>query len=866
MQENRWLKIEEIFNGAIALPMAERQSFVKSQCRDDEELSREIILLVDSDGDENNFLNEPVFSLGAQLLENDHLELLRTGNFSFYKLQSLLGLGGMGAVFLAEDTRLERLVALKILPATIEENNETIKRYQNEAKSASRVAHPNIAHIYEFGSHNGRYFLAMEFVRGQTLREFIKENSVSLPKILDIILQIASALQAAHRNNIVHRDIKPENIIISEDGTAKVLDFGLAKINVAGNLENAESNQTKTVPELIMGTVSYMSPEQIRGETVNQTTDIWSLGVVFYEMLVGTRPFAGETTDDVVSAILNDEPPFPKNIIREKSIILRKIIVKMLQKNQSERYQTADELILDLQPFKTFPSKKIGLISNPPIEKNKKILIIVSLLAFFSIVGGLLIFGYKTRSSTAPINNQSVKSVAVLPFVINSDNADAEYLSAGLTETLINKLSQMPEISVKARNSVFFYQGKNIDAQTAGRELSVQTVFVGFVAEHGNNIRVDLEMIDSNTGNQVWGEQYNCNNGDLIALQNEMSRDVIKKLQTPLSGANENLLAKNYTQNVAAYQSYLKGRFYWNKRTGKDLQKSIEYFERAVALDPNYALAYAGLADSYVLLSGYAVSTPRESFPKAEESAKKALEIDDSIAEAHTALGYALFNYDWNFEASEKEMHRAVELNPNYSTAHHWYGNANLLAAGRFEESIAELERARELDPLSLIINADLATSYLYARQIDKAIEQYQKTIEMDENFYYAHTYLGRAYLAKNSFQQAVLELQKAQTLGDDPRILMLFARTYTAWNKKEEALNYLDKLTKMSEQRYVSPYYFALVYAGFNQNDEAFKWLEKALQEHEGRMSMIKVDPLLDNLRSDARFQDLVKRVGFEK
>jgi len=338
------------------------------------------------------------------------------------------------------------------------------------------------------------------------------------------------------------------------------------------------------------------------------------------------------------------------------------------------------------------------------------------------------------------------------------------------------------------------------------------------------------------------------------------------KLQTRLSETEKGRLDKIYTENVEAYQLYLKGRFYWNKRTASDLRKSTEYFNQAIALDPKFALAFSGLAESYVLFSGYGAATPEESFPKAKESAIKALEIDETLAEAHVALGYALFNYDWNFEESEKHMKRALELNPNYAIAHNWYGNANLLAAGRFDEAIEELEKARKIDPLSLINNADLGNSYLFARRTDQAIEHFQKTIEMDGSFYYARAYLGRAYMMKGLFNEALLEFQKAQSLSDDPRILMLMACNYSKMGRKDKALLILNQMKDISKGRYVSSYYFAITYTALDNKDEAFEWLEKAYRDREGRMTLVKVDPLLDGLRSDSRFEELTRRVGLDK
>lgn len=871
MQEFRWHKIEDIFNRAVGLPAAERKSFVESECGSDKVLCSEIISLVEGDSRENDFLNEPVFALGAEILENDWFELLKNGDFSFYRLKKLLGRGGTGAVFLAEDTRLGRDTALKIFPALYSTNSEVIKRFENEARTASSVAHKNIAHIYEFGSHEKRYFLAMEYVPGANLRKLIKENLIDQPKALDIVCQIADALCAAHRKKIIHRDVKPENVIVQEDGLVKVLDFGLAKLNAASEFDEMENSPELKKP-LIMGTISYMSPEQAAGKEVSPPTDIWSLGVVFYEMLTGKRPFVGVTLSEAIPAIENDFPP-PSAINPAIPAEIERIILKMLEKDSAERYQTIEELLIDLEPniynsggdaseFKKSRTKSFFAV----FSEYKVFTAIVLIIILGSIISIFYRGSANEATSLNALNADSIKSIAVLPLTAKVAGAETEYLSEGLTESLIGKLAQLPQLTVKARNSVFYYKNKNVNAQTAGRELAVQAVLLGHINKTGDNLTLDMELIEVATGNRIWGEQYNRKNSDLLILQNEIALDVSNKLRARLSGVEAQRLAKNYTQNAEAFELYLKGRFHWNKRTAKDLQKSIEYYDCAIALDSKFALAYAGLADTYVLLSGFAVASPHESFPKAKAAARKALEIDETLAEAHCALSYALFNYDWNFEESEKEMKRAIELNPNYATAHHWYGNANLLAAGRLEESIEELKIALQLDPLSLIVNADLATNYLFARQPDKAIEQYKKTLEMDENFNYAHVYLGRGYMMKGDFEQAIAELQKAQAANDDPRISMLFAVTYALWNKRDESVKWLDKMNRLSKERYVSAYYFALVHTALGEKDKAFEYLDKGLSDHEGRMTLIKVDPLLDNLRADARFPVLMRKVGLEK
>jgi TolB-like protein/Tfp pilus assembly protein PilF len=449
-----------------------------------------------------------------------------------------------------------------------------------------------------------------------------------------------------------------------------------------------------------------------------------------------------------------------------------------------------------------------------------------------------------------------------MPFVNDSGNADVEYLSDGMTETLISSLSQLPNVNVKGRSSVFRYKGKETDPQTIGKELNVQAILNGRVAQRGDQLRLTLELVDASTENVIWSQQYKRKEADLVALQSEIALDVSTKLRTKLSGADEQKLTKSYTANPEAYQLYLRGRFYWNKRTGESLRKSVEYFNQAIEKDPNYALAYAGMADAYGLIPFFFAGPPQDYFPKAKAAAKKALEIDDTLAEAHTSLALVLLVYDWNIAEANRELQHAIELNLNYPTAHHWYGE-NLGAMGRFDEAIAELKRAQALDPLSLIINADLGEVYIWARQYDKAIEQLRKTIEMDQSFYYAHWRLGVAYEMKGSLQQAIAEYQSARELNDDPWVLALLGHAYAISGKKDEALKTLDKLRETSKQRYVSEYAFAAVYAGLGEKDQAFQWLEKGYEDRNDLLIQLNVDPLFDNLRSDPRFADLVRRIG---
>ena len=824
---------------------------------------------------------------------------------SHYRIVRKIGAGGMGEVYLAEDSELERQVALKILSESFAGDNDRVRRFIQEAKAASALNHPNILTIYEIGSFENSRFIATEYINGETLRDRLQRESLDLAETLEITIQIALALLASHEAGIIHRDIKPENVMLRRDGLAKVLDFGLAKL-VETKPENVDADAAtrayvNTQAGMILGTVAYMSPEQARGKKVDARTDLWSLGVVLYEMLTGHQPFAAETMSDVIAAILKSEPSLLRSMRPQIPAELEHIVFKTLKKDAGERYQNAKDLLFDLRQLKkrleidaelnrtseqnqnprktqitgtettasvteSFATAEYGASG----VKQRKISFALGLAVLLcaAIGFGVWFFGTVTPPQQPPNSSAfaPVQSIAVLPFVNEGGNADIEYLSDGITESLISSLSQLPKLSVKARSSVFRYKGKEVEPQIVGAELSVQAVLNGRVAQRGEQLILNIELADTKTGNVLWTEQYNRKTTDLIALQSEIARDVSQKLRLRLSGAEEQRVAKSYTQNTEAYQLYLKGRFYWNKRTGEGLKKSVEYFNQAIEQDPNYALAFAGLAESYVIFSGYAVSPPQDAYPKAKAAAKKALEIDETLAEAHAALGLELLAYEWNAAESSREFQRAIELNPNYATARHWYGNQNLLYTGRFEEAIAEMKRAQELDPLSLVINTDLGDTYFYARQYDKAIEQLRKTIEMDQSFYYAHYELGMAYEMKGAYAEAIGQYQKARELNNDPRVTALLGHALAMSGRRDEALKTLDELKETAKQHYVPAYNFAILYAGLKDRDRAFEWLEKSYRDRSSRMAILQVDPFLDNLRSDARLTDLIGRVGLMK
>jgi eukaryotic-like serine/threonine-protein kinase len=812
-----------------------------------------------------------------------------------YEICSQLGAGGMGEVYLAEDIKLARKVALKILRSELAAKQDHMRRFTQEAKAAAALNHPNIAHIYEIGESGNLHFIAMEFVDGQTLRDSLKRGETDLKKILRYLQHVAEALAKAHAAGIVHRDLKPDNIMINADGNAKILDFGLAKLieqpTALGSSDDAATTLTRpmySTPGAIMGTPSYMSPEQAQGKPVDHRSDIFSFGSILFEAVTGQRPFDGESTVETLHNIIHAPVPAVNEFNLGAPADLTRIARRCLAKDRDERYQSIREAAIELRELRrkvegsalvdghtesaagasvsgSSRSNATILERSPLVASSAQYIfgptarhksgVFLLLLLLFGIIGAALYF----RSGRG---EGAIDSIAVLPFVNQSRDQETEYVSDGLTESIINSLTQLRNVRVIARSSVFHYKGKDKDPLAIGKELGVRALLTGRVMQRGDNLLVSAELIDLRDNKQVWGEQYERKVSDLLAVQRDIARDITANLRLKLSGTEQKSLTKQYTNNAEAYQLYLKGRFYWNERTADAFKKAIEYFNQAIEQDPNFALAYAGLADSYVLLPGYAAGSPEESYPKAKWAAKKALEIDDSLAEAHASLGNSLFLSDWNFADSNREFQRAIELNPNYAAAHHWYGG-NLLIMAKFDDAISEMNRAQELDPLSLIINTELGTTYLYARQYDKSIEQLRKTLGMDQSFYYAHYSLGMAYVMKGSVEEALAEYQKARQLNDDPFVLALLGHHYAVSGKKEEALQTTEQLKEISKQRYVPAYALAIIYAELNEKEQAFLWLEKSYQAHEGYVTILKIDPFLDHLRSDPRFADLMRRVG---
>jgi serine/threonine-protein kinase len=812
--------------------------------------------------------------------------------FNQYEIIKQIGAGGMGEVYLAIDKKLDRKVAVKILNEKFAQHESNLRRFTQEAKAASALNHPNILVIHEIGEADDVHFIVSEFVEGKTLREILDQSPLKLSEVLAVSIQIAGALTAAHAANIVHRDIKPDNIIIRPDDYVKILDFGLAKLveqqkSLVG-LEDETAKQNQTAKGVILGTVKYMSPEQAKGEKVDGRTDIFSFGVLLYEMMAGRTPFAGNSVSETLANLINAVPQPMARYAEGVPNELQRIVSKMLRKNKDERYQTMKGLLADLKDLRENLAFDERLEkSHPPGAENATQILQTTTgdanlqtakmqdsfsqtikrhkpLAAFVLIVLLAAIGFGVWYFTNRVaNTKQIESIAVLPFINENGNADVEYLSDGMTETLISSLSQLPDLNVKARSSVFRYKGKEIDAQTIGKELNVQAILNGTVVRRGEDLALHIELVDAQTETVLWSADYRQPMTNLVSLQSEITRDVSNKLRMKLSGADEKRLKKNQTENTEAYQLYLLGRYHLNKLTDDGFRKGRDYFQQAIEIDPNYALAYAGLADAYIKLSGYNALPPNEGFPKARAAATKALELDDQLAEAHIILGAVKHFYDWDWLGAEREFKRAIEINPSNADARQFY-SYHLSAMGRFDEALSEMKRAQELDPLSLEKIVGIGEIFYYQRQYDRAIEQYRKALEMDSNSGFTHWAIGNVYVQKGMYQEAIAEYQKAIPLsGDSPDEPASLAYTYALLGRRQEALRIIDDLKERSKRSYISPSTMAFIYIGLAEKNQAFELLDKAYNERDILLVLLKVEPMFDPLRSDPRFQDLLRRVG---
>lgn len=841
-----------------------------------------------------------------------------------YRILRRLGKGGMGEVFLGEDTRQHsRKVALKLLPPEIKNDESRLRRFKQEARAILTLNHPNILTIFEIGDSDGTYYIATEYIEGETLRQCLWTNPLTIDEALGIAIQIAMALEAAHAAGIVHRDVKPENIMLRpdrfvRDRFVKVLDFGLAKLTERESLtadpEALTMPISNTNPGAVIGTSGYMSPEQAQGEPIDVRSDIFSLGVVLYEMVAGHAPFAGPTDSHVRVSIIDHEPEPLRSKATEAPRHLERIVSKALAKDKAKRYQTITDFKLDLEQLREelhLSQSGVGSQARPQVdpdatepigfarsraetvtaavtepvgaaqtvasveprrdetgrpfaqrlERNKTVIIVVLAVALAAVLAAVYL--YSSRGA--------IDSVAVLPFVNDSNDPNADYLSDGITESIISSLSQLPNLKVMSRSAVFRFKGKNLDPQEIGRNLKVGAVLAGRLVKQGDRLIIKAELINVADGSQLWGAEYNNSLSDILSVQDEIAHKISEKLRLRLTGADEEKLGKRYTHDTEAYELYLKGRYFWNKRNEEGLRNGINYFKQAAEKDPSYALAYSGLADSYALLSDIGAVKPADEMPKAKAAAQKAVDIDPSLAEAYTSRAFVKLAFDWDWLGAEPDFKKALELNSKYATAHQWYASY-LMQMGKFDRAKEELEQAHQLDPLSPIISANTGLYSYYEHNYDDAIDKYKKTLETDPDFWVARNYLGLAHVQKRMYDDAIAELRaliKAPSDGPVPEDVVAkemeasasLGFAYAMAGKRSEAEAILKTFESISQRRYVSGLYFATIYAGLKDNDRAIEQLNKAFDSRHPGLVLVRIDPVFDGLRSDERFKQLVNR-----
>jgi len=739
-----------------------------------------------------------------------------------YEILAPLGHGGMGEVYRACDVRLGRDVAIKVLPAALATNADARARFEREAKAIARLSHPNILSIFDFGTQNGVAYAVTELLKGATLRH---AGPASPKRAIEYTLQMARGLGAAHDKGIVHRDLKPDNLFVTADGHLKILDFGIAKWTEPSPGDEAQTRSLVTDPGTIIGTVDYMSPEQIRAQPADHRSDIFSLGVVLYELLSGQHPFKRESIAETMAAILSEEP---RSWGRFVPPALDRVVQHCLEKRPERRFQSAHDIAFALEEA----TMTVAGSSSGPAAQGASI--------------------------------AAVDSLAVMPLVNESASSETDYLSDGLTDSLIDSLSQLPRLRVMARSTVFQYKDRGLGPQQIGKELGVRAVLSGRLIERRDSIVVHVELVDVGDGTRLWGKRFNRPLVDLLAVEEEISREICDNLRITLSQSESDRLARRQTENPEAHQVYLKGRYVWSRwKTPAGMKTSIGLFERALELDPLYARAFAGLADSYSVLGNVKALPPDEAYPKAKTAAQQGLAIDDTLAELHTSLGFIHRMWDWDWEAAEAAYQRAIALNPGYATAHRWYSHL-LSGLARHDEALVVGRRALDVDPLSLIIRGAFGDVLFYARRYEEAIRLYRDTIQQDPEFLPGHTDLARAYELAGRYEEAISEFRIAQALVSKgpPEPSSGLAHVYAQMGRREEALAIVGELLETARSSYVSPYGIGSIYACLGEKNAALDWLEKAEAEHDQTLVWVKVHPRLDGLRGEARFQRLLARM----
>jgi eukaryotic-like serine/threonine-protein kinase len=902
MTPAHWEQVDQLFHAALKIEPSERTTFLAEACAGDESLRREVESLLSSHGLSDTFFETPAADVAAELLDAHESTFASGQQIENYRIARRIGAGGMGEVYLADDLRLNRKIALKLLPAKFTIDAQRVHRFEQEARAASALNHPNIVTIHEIGRIDNTQFIVTEFVEGQTLRDRMNTRPISPREALEIAIQVAGALEAAHAAGIVHRDIKPENIMIRADGYVKVLDFGLAKLTEQKTAPVDPEAETrahlKTDPQMVMGTVQYMSPEQARGRGTDARTDLWSLGVVLYEMVSGHVPFEGETPSHVVVSILESEPPLLTQPSGELPAELERIVLKTMRKDREKRYQNAGELAQDLKGLKgdwevaarlqrpfapeefsplrlqeahtvvrnTTP-KAIAAGTEPTpvssaeyivneVSRHKRVSLLFAALLLMTIIATSYFYFSSTRKG-------AVRSIAVLPFNNAGNNPDMEYLADGLSESLTNNLSPVPGLTVISRYSSFKYfkdKGKTVDPSDVGKNLGIDAFITGRVGKTGDNYLISIELVDARNGSQIWGKQYNRKSSDVLMVLAESSREITQELRLRLTKAEEQQLVRGGAVNPQAYDLFLKGRALWEKGDTDNMLKAVEYYQQAIAVDPAYALAHAELSGAYSGLITDNVLKPEEFSLKAQTAALRALELDENLAEAHIAVADIKMDA-WDWPTAEREIKRALELNPNLVRGHNLYA-MYLRVHGRREEAVTEWNRAGELDPLKTSAYSARFRTLATFRQNDQALEVAKKMLELNPSKPSVQVNVGSMYSRVGRYREALATYQEAMRLGDKSSDLqILMACAYAKSGEREKAQEILSRYESGNE--HMSPVGLAMVYVTLGERDRAFAALETAYAQHDQQLIYLLGEWEFDVLHDDPRFQDLARRIG---
>jgi eukaryotic-like serine/threonine-protein kinase len=888
MKPERWRQVEQLYQSVLALEESKRSAFLDDSCSGDEALRREVLSLLAEQERANSFMETPAVEMMAKELADDRLRpaishadprQLIGRTISHYRILAKLGHGGMGVIYRAEDTRLGRNVALKFLPEDSRDPS-ALGRLRREAQAASALNHPNICTIHDVGEFGGDYFIAMELLQGQTLRERIAGKPLPVNSLLELGAQVADGLEAAHTSGVIHRDLKPSNIFVTSRGTAKILDFGLArktqnKIRETnspnGEITLSLDEEHLTSPGEVLGTIAYMSPEQARGEDLDIRTDIFSLGSVLYEMATGRPPFAGRTSALLFDSLLHHTPASPSRINPETPPDLEKLINKCLQKNRDLRYQHAPAVRADLRAVQSGTTSSLTGrdtdISHKPRISRRAIAVSAGIFLLLALATAFNVG--KVRDWMRSTNGPRIQSLAVLPLINLTGDAGQDFFVDGMTDEVTTELAQIGGLRVTSRTSTMQFKDAKKSIPQIGKELNVDAVLQGSVAHSGNRVRVIAQLIEAQSDRHLWAKTYERELQDVLTMQDELARDIAAEIRIKLTPEESTRLASPRPINPAAHDAYLRGRFLWNRRTEPELNKAKEYFNQAIAADPNYATAYSGLADTYFYL-GYAWGhlPPREAIPIAKAAALKAIQLDDNSAEGHTSLGFIKAMYDWDFPGAEQELKRAIALNPNYATAHHVYAVV-LGALGRNDDAIAEMRKAVEVDPLSVPVRNMLADKLEDAHRCNDAADEFRKTMELIPNTPHLgmlHEGLARCYRATGREKEAVDEDVKSRiAFGATPKEIEEYRKTYAVSGRKGIVEKDLQaSLAKWQKDHWhADGFDIAMAYVELGDKDQAFAWIDKLI---ELRCTwLIWIYPGVPLLRDDPRFAEVKRKMGVQ-